>query len=148
MPKFRTAYGCYTDQHVQSFDKDKITITKCGKTFNMYDFIQSGREDTEIVPTLEKYGCLDRMQVSAQGTYADITNAMDLRSLYDQEIELKNIFESLPLEERRIFNHDFYDFKQNGLKYFEEKAQVELKAQQQHDDLVNTPKEDIVNDKK
>lgn len=146
--KYRVAYKCYSSKHVQNFDKEKISLTRCGKTFNLYDFIQSNREDTEIYPTLEKYGCIDRMQVTAEGTYKDITNAMDLRGLYDQEVELKNIFESLPLEERRYFNHDFYNFKENGLKYYEEKAQKEIAERQAHEQVVNTPKEEVIDNVK
>ena len=40
----------------QDFNKEEITVTKAGKEINVYNFIQENREDTEIYPTLEKYG--------------------------------------------------------------------------------------------
>lgn len=122
--KFRLPFKSYSKEHTQSFDREKIVLTKCGKTFNVYDFIQSGREDTEIYPTLEKYGCIDRMIVDYPQVFADLTQAKDLRGLYDQDIALRNIFDSLPLEERRLFNHDFYTFKEQGLSYFEQKKKA------------------------
>lgn len=110
----------------QEYDRKTITITKGGKTYNLYDSIQAAREDTEIYPTLEKYGNLQRMENNPNLIYADISEALDLRGLYNQDIRLQEIFENLPTEERKQFNNDFYQFKEFGLKHYEEKAKAEI----------------------
>lgn len=128
-----------SDKFAQSFDRKKITLTKAGQTFNLYDYIQAQREDTEIYPTLEKYGNLEIISRPATEVFADVSDAMDLRSLYDQDRRLNDIFEGLPLKEREYFNHDFYKFKENGLKYYEEKAKNEIKQKQTETEQKNIP---------
>lgn len=110
----------------QKYDRKTITITKGGKTYNLYDSIQAAREDTEIYPTLEKYGNLQIMEVNPNIVYADISEALDLRGLYNQDLKLQEIFENLPAKEKKEFNNDFYQFKEHGLKYYEDKAKAEI----------------------
>lgn len=107
---------------------ENIKITKGGKTFDLYDYIQEGREDTEIYPTLEKYGCLDRMTLDAKGIYTDLTDKKDLRSSIEQ-IELSNkLWLQLPAEVRQIFNNDKKEFAENGESWL--KNQIDLHTQQ------------------
>lgn len=116
-----------------SLDRKKIFITKGGKTYNLYDYIQENREDTEIYPTLEKYGNIDRMQkeTNPKMIYADVSNALDLRGMFEQDKKLQTIFENLPSNERNIFNNDFYQFRENGLQYYEAKAKAEIEKANQ-----------------
>ena len=66
------------------------------------------------------------METNPKLIYQDISNALDLQGLYNQELKLQEIFENLPAEERNVFNNDYYQFKENGLKYYETKAQKEI----------------------
>lgn len=141
-----------SNKYAQNYDRKKIMITKAGKTYNLYDSIQAAREDTEIYPTLEKYGNLETMgdKKNTQMIYADISEALDLRGLYNQDLKLKEIFENLPAKERNQFGNDFYNFKENGLQVYEKKA-TEERAQYQkmieeNEKLRNQPqKVEIVN---
>lgn len=101
----------------QSFDKEKITLTKAGKTFNVYDKIQEGREDTEIYPTLEKYGCIDRMMLDHQGIYDDFTKYGELRDIKEQQKLANQMFYDLPLDVRQKFNNDISVFMKDGEKF-------------------------------
>lgn len=105
----------------QSFDKDKITLTKAGKTFNVYDKIQENREDTEIYPTLEKYGCIDRMMLNTQGVYADFQEFKGLREMKEQQIKADEMFYNLPLDVRIQFQNDKNLFMRDGEKWIKEK---------------------------
>lgn len=121
----------WRERKAQKFDKSKITLTKAGKTYNVYDKIQEGREDTEIYPTLEKYGCIDRMMLDSQGVYADFQNFNDLRDLKDQQNLATNMFYNLPLETRKEFNNNINTFVKEGEKWLknkieEEKAKAEV----------------------
>lgn len=104
----------------QSFDKNSITLTKAGKTYNVYDKIQENREDTEIYPTLEKYGCIDRMMLDAQGVYADFQEFKGLREMKEQQIKADEMFYNLPLDIRIKFQNDKNLFMRYGEKWIEE----------------------------
>ena len=118
-------YMNWRERKAQKFDKSKITLTKAGKTYNIYDKIQEGREDTEIYPTLEKYGCIDRMMLNKQGVYADFKNFNDLRDLKDQQNMATNMFYNLPLETRKEFNNDINTFVKEGEKWLKNKIEAE-----------------------
>jgi hypothetical protein len=115
----------WRERKSQTFDKSKISLTKAGKTYNVYDKIQEGREDTEIYPTLEKYGCIDRMMLDTKGVYADFTNFKGLREMKEQQAEADRMFNNLPLETRKIFNNDKNVFMRDGEKWLKEKIKAE-----------------------
>lgn len=121
----------------QTFDKNTITLTKAGKTFNVYDKIQENREDTEIYPTLEKYGCIDRMMLNTQGVYADFQEFKGLREMKDQQIKADEMFNSLPLDIRIQFQNDKNLFMRDGEKWIKSKIDEEKKKA---DELANTLK--------
>lgn len=110
----------------QSFDADNITLTKAGKTFNVYDKIQEGREDTEIYPTLEKYGCIDRMMLDHQGIYDDFTKYGNLRDIKEQQRMANQMFYDLPLEVRKEFNNDISIFMKDGERYMKKLVDVDI----------------------
>lgn len=123
----------------QEFNKDEIFVIKAGKKINCYEEIQNNREDTEIYPTLEKYGCLDRMQLSIQDAtalYADLTGQkFELRDMINQQKKADEMWENLPLDTRREFNHSKQEFLNNGAKWLKNKidtakaAEEKLKAE-------------------
>lgn len=112
----------------QTFDKDTITLTKAGKAFNVYDKIQENREDTEIYPTLEKYGCIDRMMLDTRGVYADFQEFKGLREMKEQQIKADEMFNSLPLDVRIQFQNDKNLFMRNGEKWIKELINKETAA--------------------
>lgn len=109
----------------QDFDKEKITLKKAGKEFNVYDWIQENREDTEIIPTLKKYGCIPVQSQDTSTMYQDFTNASDLRGVLDKKIAAEQAFYNLPVEVRREFDHNIDKFMKNGEKYIKDKIEKE-----------------------
>lgn len=123
-------YKKWRKRKQQSFDKENITLTKAGKKFNVYDKIQEAREDTEIIPTLKKYGCIDRMELDHHAVYGDFREYGDLRELKDQQIKATNMFYSLPLETRQKFNNNINTFIKDGEKYVKQLVDIDIaKAQ-------------------
>lgn len=120
----------WRERKSQTFDKSKISIKKAGKTYNVYDKIQEAREDTEIYPTLEKYGCIDKMMLDTKGVYADFTNFKGLREMKDQQQMADQMFNSLPLETRKAFNNDKNIFMRDGEKWLKNKIAAEEAAKQ------------------
>lgn len=114
-------------ESVQNFDRKKIEITKAGKTYNVYDSIQANREDTEIYPTLEKYGNLEKMERTASENQQKISEIMTIGDLMMKDRQLQEFFEDLPSKERNKFDNDFYLFKKNGFSYYQKLAQEEIK---------------------
>lgn len=118
----------------QDFDKDEIFVIKAGKKINCYEEIQNNREDTEIYPTLEKYGCLDRMQLTVQDAtelYADLTGqSFELRDLINQQKKAEEMWNNLPLDVRREFNHSKQDFLNNGTKWLKNKIDTAKAAEE------------------
>lgn len=127
----------------QSFDADNITLTKAGKTFNVYDKIQEGREDTEIYPTLEKYGCIDRMMLDHQGIYDDFTKYGNLRDIKEQQRMANQMFYDLPLEVRQKFNNDISVFMKDGEKYMKKLVDIDIakakEIEKSKEPVVETP---------
>ncbi len=125
----------FRERKQQEFDKETISFQKMGKKINVYDFIQEGREDTEIYPTLEKYGCIDKMMLNREDVYADYTELQkmrDLRGIKDFENQAKNMFYNLPPEVRKEFDNDINKFTKNADKYIEKlRKEDEEKAKTQ-----------------
>lgn len=106
----------------QNFGKPKLT--KAGKTFDVREWIQSNREDTEIYDTLEKYGVdgWKRLQdENKQEIYADITNMGDLRNNLDKIRAAEKMWGELPREVRAEFQNNKELFIEGGIKWAENK---------------------------
>lgn len=131
----RTNFKINTERtrHSQDFDKDTIEIKKAGKIINVYAMIQENREDTEIYPTLEKYGCIDRLKLDTEGVYADFRNMQDMRSSLDQIKKADELWQNLPLDTRKEFGHskrEFMDKGENWLKNKIEETKAKVKVEQ------------------
>lgn len=125
-------YGKKEQTPGQTYDKDNIFTVKAGKKYNNYKKIQEGREDTEIYPTLEKYGCIDRMIVKEADVYEDMRGIKDLRNTMDQLKAAEKIWQNLPVDVRREFNHSKREFLERGEKWAKTKVneqKAKLKAQ-------------------
>lgn len=131
----------WRERKSQNFKKEEIILTKAGKTFNVYDAIQEAREDTEIYPTLEKYGCIDRMMLDTQGIYGDFTTYKGLRELKEQQKLANQMFYNLPLEIRQTFNNDKNIFMKDGEKWLKNKIAEEAKiaAEKEQPVKIETP---------
>lgn len=119
----------WRERKQQTFDKDKITLKKAGKEFNVYQWIQEAREDTEVIPTLEKYGCIDRMILNKEEMYGDFTNFKDLRGLNDQIRESQRMFDNLPAEIKKKFGNNKDLFMREGEAWLKSEIEKE-KAKQ------------------
>ena len=104
----------------QTFDRD-YTLTKAGRTYNLYDSIQEAREDTEIEPTLKKYGCIDRMIVNIPDVYADLRGMNDLKSTIERQRRGQEIWDNMSREIKEEFNNNIYNFMDHGLEWAEKK---------------------------
>lgn len=107
----------------QSFDHTKITYVKCGKEINIYDEIQANRTDTEIIPTLRKYGNLKPLEIDYQGMYGEFQK-MDLRDVFEQRDKAVEMFNELPAEIKNEFNNDPHEFMLKAPKWIEEKIKT------------------------
>lgn len=120
----------------QNFGKPKLT--KAGKTFDVREWIQSNREDTEIYDTLEKYGVdgWKRLQdENKQEIYADITNMGDLRGNLEKMRAAEKMWGELPREIRAEFQNNKELFIEGGIKWAEKKVK-------EHQDKINAQKQE------
>lgn len=135
----------------QEFDKEKITFKRAGKEINIYDFIQASREDTEIIPTLEKYGSIEVMKINKQNAeemYQDLTEVQSLggyRGMLDYQQKAKELFYQLPSDVRKEFNNDHRQFAENGRNYLNKKIN-EFKAAESENIATNEKKGVITNE--
>lgn len=123
-PKFK--FLTWRERKQQHFDKENITLTKANKTFNVYDYIQEGREDTEIEPTLKKYGCIPTIREDNEALYQSFGEYKDLRGVLDQKIKAEQMFYSLPVETREKFGNDINKFTKEGGTYVKKIIDAEI----------------------
>lgn len=118
-------YG-FNETNAQSYDIKKITATKCGKTYNVYDAIQAANVDTDIKEVMKKYHCnndtaaeIMLQRGGLNGVYADIfelqEKAQDLPSLMQLKDHIQKEFDNLPLELRQKFGNSPEEFLENGI---------------------------------
>ena len=116
--------------------KENYKITQYGETYPMYDFIQDNRIDTEIIPTLEKYGVAKGMEKlkrydpeNAEKYYGDFRSIKgDFRNLLDQQIAAEKMWKSLPLDLRAKFGHSQKEFLEKGEKWLKSEMENFKKA--------------------
>ena len=105
-----------------TFDKD-ATFTLGGKEQSIYAYTQAQREDCEIYPTLEKYGCLDKIMRTPQELYGDASQMKDLRGTLEDAAKKEQIWNTIPLDIRNQFNNDPDEFMKNGMEWAEKEMQ-------------------------
>lgn len=120
----------------QSFDLD-FKIKQNGQEFNLYDHIQEAREDTEIYPTLEKYGCLENVPMDPNKVYADFRGLGSLVDMKLQQIKAQEMWNALPWDVRKEFNNDMHTFVKDGEQYLTKKI-AEINAQKEQTITPNT----------
>lgn len=130
----------------QNFNKDEIKITMKNQELNIYKMIQDAREDTEIYPTLEKYGSIERMVMKTPDVYQDLREIKDLRSSMDQVKEATKLWENLPLNVRKEFGHSQKEFMEKGENWLKNKIDQQYKIEEEmKKPIVNTEKTEVQN---
>jgi hypothetical protein len=127
----------------QNFDKKEISVKKAGKKINVYDMIQAGREDTEVYPTLEKYGSIEKMQLDTKGTYADLTEIGNLRNVIERANKAEELWQGLPLQVRQQFNHNPSLFMESGEQWIKKMIDEETAKQAKIAEIARTATSDI-----
>ncbi|UPW41490.1 internal scaffolding protein [Dipodfec virus UA23Rod_1071] len=104
----------------ESFDINYMQ-EKGGETFNLYESIQEAREDTELYPTLEKYGSIERMIINEADVYGDLRQVKSLKGELEKLEAAERLWNSLPWDVRSQFNNNRYNFMENGESWLMEK---------------------------
>lgn len=131
-------FGNVKDAPKHAYDPKEIFWIKCGQKQNVYDLIQQAREDTEIYPTLEKYGSIQRMIMDVPTVYAEFDEMMDMRDMFEQRKRAEEIWYNIPIEERQEFGDNMEEFVRNGKKWFESKlAKLQPKEEEPKESEVN-----------
>lgn len=120
----------------------KESVMKAGQPYVYYDRIQAARGDTEIIPTLEKYGCIDKMIVNKELIYADITEFKntDYRSLKEMTMKADNMWNQLPAEIKAQFENNRDIFIKDGEKWLKNQIEKEKPVKQEQ------PKQETTNE--
>lgn len=93
----------------QDYDKEKITITKAGKTYNVYDAIQAANVDTDIYEVMKKYHIMEDEAIKLmeekggeKAIFQDIralqAKIKDIGDIQQVAQEAKEMFENLPVD--------------------------------------------------
>lgn len=122
----------------QSFDKEKITLTKAGQTYNVYDAIQAANVDTDIVEVMKKYHCtidegIEFMEKKGgmQGIYGEFAalqeKAQSIPDIIKLQEKSEELFNALPTEIKEKYQNNlekfFVDLNNQAKKINEEKNQ-------------------------
>lgn len=106
----------------------KPKFKKYGKEIDIQEYIEAGRDDTEIYPCLEKYGCLKPLERTPSEIYADCTEYNDLRSTIEKGRKIKEIWANMPNHIKNKFNNDPNEFIDRGMDWAKSEMQKEAEA--------------------
>ena len=138
---------------VQHFDEENIHIIRAGKKMNNQEWIDANNVDVELVPTLEKYGVLDKPMVEKLQLVEKIGLLKKEAAKYGDENQNLNfvdgqniikkgqeIWENLNAKTREYFHNDIEEFiqKAEGVykkfkKEIDEAKQMQLPLEQNKD---------------
>lgn len=125
-PKFNSKYGTKNDvvSNVGSrtkinyqlvIDDDGLEVLKpCGMT-DLHSEIQSHAASVDINVILDRYknGAVDVLE-KANGFYADVSEMpVKLQDVMNLNLKGKSLFESLPLEQRKLYGNNYINFINN-----------------------------------
>lgn len=98
----------------------KLRLDKYGKRYlepvgvsNVHDFIQSHHDSSEVHKLIEKYSMLGDPSILNKkvGRYGDFTGLpSNLAEVYRSVTEANDLFQTLPIEVKREFNHSPSEF--------------------------------------
>lgn len=115
-----------TEGQGSTFGKPKFK--KFGKEIDIQEYIEAGRDDTEIYPCLEKYGCLKPLERTPSEIFADCTEYNDLRTTIEKGRKLKEIWANMPNHIKNKFNNDPNEFIDRGMDWAKKEMQKEVEA--------------------
>ena len=117
------------DNPGQVFDLEE-SVEKAGQKYVYYDRIQEARQDTEIYPTLEKYGCLDPIIVNKEQLYLDLRGwKTDARSLKEMTMKADEMWNQLPHDIKAKFENNRDIFMRDGEKWLKEEIEKSKPAE-------------------
>lgn len=104
-------------------DIKNITLTKAGRTFNVFDAIQAANVDTDIYEVMKKYHCVadEAAQYMEEhggekGIYMDIRaiqqQIQDLGNIHDIARRAQEMFDALPTEIKSKYGDNLDGFMQ------------------------------------
>lgn len=99
------------------FDPE-ITVFRQGKKIKVQDWIEAGRDGTNVYEIIEKYG-LDYAKnhmglPNLKAIQEDLSHIHGLQDLLEINKRAQRNWEQLPLEIRKKFNNNRNDFVKNG----------------------------------
>ncbi len=123
----------------QSFDKEKIFITKYGKRYNQYDAIQAANVDTDIYEVMKKYHCTNneaaeimKQKGGINGVYGEFVELQnEIQNFADIEHikqKAEDMFYALPLEVRQKYGHNLGQFLTDVEKFKNEQKNIKDKV--------------------
>ena len=133
----------YKPSKGQTFGRPKIK--RFGEERDIYDMIQEARADTEIYPTLEKYGCLDRITRDTAAIYGDFTEIKELRNVIEQSNKAEELWKSLPLDMREHFQNNKELFMEGAEEYLTNKIKEQEEKNKTTGADVTDNKGDVTN---
>lgn len=124
-------YKGFTIERSQGKDFGHPTFNKYGKEIDIQEYIEAGREDTEIKVVLEKYGCLKPLEKDIQGIYSDFTEYNDLRTTLDKAKKANEMWGEMPTDFKNKFNNSIEEFIDRGMEW----AKSEIEKQQKQEQI-------------
>lgn len=119
--------GFTIDEHPGTeFGRPKFK--KYGKEIDIQEYIEANREDTEIYPCLEKYGCLKPLERTPSEIYGDFTEYNDLRGNLDKAIKSQEMWDQLPSTIKNEFNNDMHEFIDRGMEWAQRQIKTETET--------------------
>uniref|UniRef100_A0AAU8B2H9 Internal scaffolding protein n=1 Tax=Dulem virus 160 TaxID=3145637 RepID=A0AAU8B2H9_9VIRU len=117
----------------QKFNRDAIHIIQKGQKLYLTELMEANREDTEVYPTLEKYGCIEKCCKQSPLEFGEQLNP-DLMTAVEIMRKGEEIWSSLNIKTREFYQNNKEKFIQNAHKDFlaeQEKMQKEAQKIEQ-----------------
>lgn len=117
----------------QKFNRDAIHIVQKGQKLYLTELMEANREDTEVYPTLEKYGCTEKCCKQSPLEFGEQLNP-DLMTAVEIMRKGEEIWSSLNIKTREFYENSKEKFIQNAHKDFlaeQEKMQKEAQKNEQ-----------------
>lgn len=96
-----------------SMDRKKITIRQNGRLVNLYDLIQSRNVDTEIYPTLQKYGSIKPMEITEEWLSTGLQTLESYKDIENLRKAAENLFLELPNEIQALYGNNYAEFEKD-----------------------------------
>lgn len=100
----------------ESYCKEKILIRQYGRLVNLYKLIQSRNIDTEIYPTLKKYGSIKPMEITSEWITTGMNALNSIKDIDELNRAAENEFLNLPTELQAKFDYNYAKFAQYAQK--------------------------------